>query len=132
MDVSIILTYVFGGTTLVSIATTVIFWKLFKRQKLAETKAAEEDTEAKNLQNETSKLDLGDRYIESIIKLEDTFKGNTAAVDRLSGKIDKVLTEQERHNRILGAIRSYLNGDFDAWLQEHGITLESTIDNELN
>lgn len=132
MDLSIILTYVFGSTTLVSIATTVIFWKLFKRQKVAETKAAEEDTEAKNLQNETSKLDLGDRYIESIIKLEDTFKGNTAAVDRLSGKIDKVLTEQERHNRILGAIKAYLNGDFDAWLQEHGITLESSIDNELN
>lgn len=124
MDLSIILTYVFGGTTLVSIATTFIFWKLFKRQKVAETKSVEEDTEAKNLQNESSKLDLGDRYIESIIKLEDTFKGNTAAVDRLSEKIDRVLTEQERHNRLLDAIKAYLNGGFDAWLNEHGIKFE--------
>lgn len=124
MDLSPILTYVFGGTTLVSIATTFIFWKLFKRQKLAETKSAEEDTEAKNLQNESSKLDLGDRYIESIIKLEDTFKGNTAAVDRLSNKIDRVLTEQERHNRLLDAIKAYLNGGFDKWLSEHGINFD--------
>lgn len=130
MDLSIILTYVFGGTTLVSIATTFIFWKLFKRQKVAETKAVEEDTEAKNLQNESSKLDLGDRYIESIIKLEDTFKGNTAAVDRLSDKIDRVLTEQERHNRILSAIKAYLNGDFDKWLKSHGITLDGIMDSD--
>lgn len=129
MDVSLILSYVFGGTTLVSAGTTFIFWKLFKRQKVAETKAAEEDTEAKNIQNEASKLDLGDRYIESIIKLEDTFKSNTAAVDRLSEKIDKVLTEQERHNKLLDAIKAYLNGGFDAWLKEHGIDF---LDNKQN
>ena len=129
MEVSLILSYVFGGTTLVSIVTSVIFWKLFKRQKVAETKGAEEDTEAKNLQNESSKLDLGDRYIESIIKLEDTFKGNTAALSRLSEKIDRVLTEQERHNRLLDAIKAYLNGGFDAWLKEHGIDF---LDNKQN
>lgn len=125
-----VLAYVFGGTTLTTLITFFVYWRLNKRQKVAETKGVEEDTEAKSIQNESSKLDLGDRYIESIIKLEDTFKGNTAAVDRLSDKIDRVLTEQERHNRILSAIKAYLNGDFDKWLRNHGITLDGIMDSD--
>lgn len=121
MNVSGILAYVFGGTSMVSIISFFIYWRWNRRQKVAEVKASEEDTEAKNIQNETSKLDLGDRYIESIIKLEDTFKSNTAAVDRLSEKIDRALSEQERHNRLLAAIKAYLNGGFDKWLKEHGM-----------
>lgn len=125
-----VLAYVFGGTTITTLITFVVYWRLNKRQKVAETKGVEEDTEAKSIQNESSKLDLGDRYIESIIKLENTFKGNTAAVDRLSDKIDRVLTEQERHNRILSAIKAYLNGDFDKWLKSHGITLDGIMDSD--
>lgn len=125
-----VLAYVFGGTTLTTLITFFVYWRLNKRQKVAETKGVEEDTEAKSIQNESSKLDLGDRYIESIIKLENTFKGNTAAVDRLSDKIDRVLTEQERHNRILSAIKAYLNGDFDKWLRNHGITLDGIMDSD--
>ena len=127
MDIALILAYVFGGTSMVTIVSFFIYWRWNRRQKIAEVKGTEEDTEAKSIANESSKLDLGDRYLESIVKLEDTFRGNTAAVDRLSEKIDRVLTEQERHNRLLGAIKAYLNGGFDAWLQEHGITLEDTI-----
>lgn len=127
MDITLILTYVFGGTSLVTIISFFIYWRWNRRQKIAEVKGTEEDTEAKSIANESSKLDLGDRYLESIVKLEDTFRGNTAAVDRLSEKIDRVLTEQERHNRLLSAIKAYLNGGFDAWLKEHGITLDDTI-----
>lgn len=125
-----VLAYVFGGTTLTTLITFFVYWRLNKRQKVAETKGVEEDTEAKSIANENSKIDLGDRYLESIVKLEDTFKGNTAAVDRLSDKIDRVLTEQERHNRILSAIKAYLNGDFDKWLRNHGITLDGIMDSD--
>ena len=125
-----VLAYVFGGTTLTTLITFFVYWRLNKRQKVAETKGVEEDTEAKSIANENSKIDLGDRYLESIVKLEDTFKGNTAAVDRLSDKIDRVLTEQERHNRILSAIKAYLNGDFDKWLKSHGITLDGIMDSD--
>lgn len=125
-----VLAYVFGGTTLTTLITFFVYWRLNKRQKVAEVKGTEEDTEAKSIANENSKIDLGDRYIESIIKLEDTFKSNTAAVDRLSDKIDRVLTEQERHNRILSAIKAYLNGDFDKWLRNHGITLDGIMDSD--
>ena len=127
MDITLILTYVFGGTSLVTIISFFIYWRWNRRQKIAEVKGTEEDTEAKNIQNEASKLDLGDRYIESIIKLEDTFKSNTAAVDRLSDKIDRALSEQERHNRLLAAIKAYLNGGFDAWLKEHGMDYDNRI-----
>lgn len=125
-----VLAYIFGGTTITTLITFFVYWRLNKRQKVAETKGVEEDTEAKSIANENSKIDLGDRYIESIIKLETTFKDNTAAVDRLSDKIDRVLTEQERHNRILSAIKAYLNGDFDKWLRNHGITLDGIMDSD--
>lgn len=125
-----VLAYVFGGTTLTTLITFFVYWRLNKRQKVAETKGVEEDTEAKSIANENSKIDLGDRYLESIVKLEDTFKGNTAAVDRLSDKIDRVLTEQDRHNRILSAIKAYLNGDFDKWLKNHGITIDGIMDSD--
>ena len=128
--VASVLAYIFGGTTLTTLITFFVYWRLNKRQKVAETKGVEEDTEAKSIANENSKIDLGDRYLESIVKLEDTFKGNTAAVDRLSDKIDRVLTEQERHNRILSAIKAYLNGDFDKWLKSHGITLDGIMDSD--
>lgn len=116
-----VLAYIFGGTTLTTLITFFVYWRLNKRQKVAETKGVEEDTEAKSIQNESSKLDLGDRYIDSILKLQSTFEVNTSAVKELTDKIDRVLDEQGRISRLVEYIRLYLNGEFDAWLKNNNL-----------
>lgn len=124
MEVTTVLTYVFGSTSVVSIVSFFIYYKLNRKQKTAEVAGIEEDTEEKNIANEKSKIELGDRYLQSIVKLEDTFKGNTEAVNKLADKIERVLDEQERHNRVLNAIRGYLDGNFEKWLAENEIKID--------
>lgn len=120
------LAYIFGGTTITTLIAFFVYWRLNKRQKVAEVKGAEEDTEAKTIQNESSKLDLGDRYIESILKLQNTFENNTTVVKELADKIDRVLDAQTRTARLVEYMRLYLDGPFDEWLKNNGFTNEDT------
>ena len=128
MEWTEILNYIFGGTSIVGLATTLIFWSKSKRAKEAETVTAESnaqqsksEAEQADIATQMQKIELGNKYmkdtldmVELVKKLLDRSDGNQ---EKMMQKLDTLAEQNKKQDGLLTDIVTYLNGDFQEFLQ---------------
>ena len=128
MEWTEILNYIFGGTSLVGLVTTLIFWSKSKRAKEAETVTAESnaqqsksEAEQADIATQMQKIELGNKYMKDTLDMVELVK---KSLDRSDGnqekmmlKLDTLAEQNKKQDGLLTDIVSYLNGDFQEFLQ---------------
>lgn len=127
MELTEILNYIFGGTSLVGLATTFIFWSKSKRAKEAETVTAESnaqqsksEAEQADIETQKQKIDLGNKYIEDTFKtvemMKDLLNRSDGNQEKMMRKLDTLAEQNKKQDGLLTDIVTYLNGDFQEFL----------------
>ena len=120
MDWTEILNWVFGGTSLVGLATTIIFWNKSKRKEEAETQKSESEAEQADIETQKQKIDLGNKYIEDTFKtvemMKDLLNRSDGNQEKMMRKLDTLAEQNKKQDGLLTDIVSYLNGDFQEFL----------------
>lgn len=121
MEWTEILNWVFGGTSLVSIATTVIFWNKSKRKEEAETQKTESEAEQADIETQKQKIDLGNKYIEDTFKtvemMKDLLNRSDGNQEKMMRKLDTLAEQNKKQDGLLTDIVTYLNGEFQEFMQ---------------
>lgn len=127
MELSEILNWVFGGTSLAGLATTLIFWSKSKRAKEAETVTAESnakqsvsEAEQADIATQVQKIDLGNKYIEDTFKtvemMKDLLNRSDGNQEKMMRKLDTLSEQNKKQDGLLTDIVTYLNGDFQEFI----------------
>ena len=119
MELPVLLSYIFGGTSLVSIALFFIYFRQNKRLKNNEV--SQSDTKTQKEQ-----IDLGMQFIESANKAAEIIQQATqktdSKIDALSQRIETKMTgitrNQTSMNKKLKLIEQYLNGGFKQYVED--------------
>jgi hypothetical protein len=128
MELTEILNWVFGGTSLVGVITTFIFWSKSKRAKEAETVTAESnakqsvsEAEQADIETQKQKIDLGNKYIEDTFKtvemMKDLLNRSDGNQEKMMLKLDTLTEQNKKQDGLLTDIVTYLNGDFQEFLK---------------
>lgn len=134
MEISEILNWIFGGTSILGAITTFIFWSKTKRAKEAETVTAESnakqsvsEAEQADIATQTQKIELGNKYIEDTLKMVELVK---QALDKGEGNQERIIEKLDDHGKkldkqdarmdsmesLMGNVVNYLNGGFQEYL----------------
>ena len=120
MECTEILNYIFGGTSLVGFVTTIIFWNKSKRKEEAETQKTESEAEQADIETQKQKIDLGNKYIEDTFKtvemMKDLLNRSDGNQEKMMRKLDTLAEQNKKQDGLLTDIVSYLNGDFQEFL----------------
>ena len=120
MEWTKILNWVFGGTSLVGLATTLIFWNKSKRKEEAETQKTESEAEQADIETQKRKIDLGNKYIEDTFKtvemMKDLLNRSDGNQEKMMRKLDTLAEQNKKQDGLLTDIVTYLNGDFQDFL----------------
>jgi Flp pilus assembly protein TadB len=120
MELTEILNWVFGGTSLVGLATTLIFWNKSKRKEEAETQKTESEAEQADIETQKQKIDLGNKYIEDTFKtvemMKDLLNRSDGNQEKMMRKLDTLAEQNKKQDGLLTDIVTYLNGDFQDFL----------------
>lgn len=121
MELTEILNYIFGGTSLVGLVTTVIFWSKSKRKEEAETQKSESEAEQADIETQKQKIDLGNKYIEDTFKtvemMKDLLNRSDGNQEKMMHKLDTLAEQNRKQDGLLTDIVTYLNGDFQKFLK---------------
>ena len=117
MELPVLLSYIFGGTSLVSIALFFIYFK--ENKKLKNNEVSQSDTKTQSEQ-----INLGKQFIESASKAADIIQQATqntdSKIDALSERIEAKMTVMSRNqtsmNKKLKMMEKYLNGNYQEFL----------------
>ena len=117
MEIPVLLSYIFGGTSLVSIALFFIYFRQNKRLKNNEV--SQSDTKTQKEQ-----IDLGMQFIESANKAAEIIQQATQntdnKIDALSQRIETKMSVMSRNqtsmNKKLKMMEKYLNGNYQEFL----------------
>ena len=123
MDLSEILNYVLGGTTVVSIVVFFIFWQENKKMKKAEADKSESEADQADIETQMKKIELGNKYMEDTVKMVEMVKqsldiGNENQRTMIQ-KLDALSEQNDKQDALLTDIVTYLNGDFQKYREEH-------------
>lgn len=139
-----ILGFLFGGTSIGGIITSVLFFKANKKLKENEVKSSSADVEEKEINNDDKQIDLGKKYLESTLEItqrmqemmlnsnkerdeywakqEETMNELRGLVGNLNDKVDnldKRVTKLDNQvvslTEEVGQVSGFLNGDFADW-----------------
>jgi Flp pilus assembly protein TadB len=120
MELTEILNWVFGGTSLVGLATTLIFWNKSKRKEEAETQKTESEAEQADIETQKQKIDLGNKYIEDTFKtvemMKDLLNRSDGNQEKMMRKLDTLAEQNKKQDGLLTDIVTYLNGEFQDFL----------------
>ena len=127
MELTEILNWVFGGTSLVGVATTLIFWSKSKRAKEAETVTAESnaqqsksEAEQADIATQMQKIELGNKYMKDTLEMVELVKKSLDRSDgnqeKMMRKLDTLAEQNKKQDGLLTDIVSYLNGGFQEFL----------------
>ena len=92
MDWGLILGFVFGGTSIGGIITSIIFFKANKKLKENEVKSSSADVEEKEINNDDKQIDLGKKYLENTLEMTQRMHEMMLASDK---KRDETWARQE-------------------------------------
>ena len=127
MEWTEILNYIFGGTSLVGLVTTLIFWSKSKRAKEAETVTAESnaqqsksEAEQADITTQMQKIELGNKYMKDTLEMVELVKKSLDRSDgnqeKMMRKLDTLAEQNKKQDGLLTDIVIYLNGDFQEFL----------------
>lgn len=141
MDWNLILGFIFGGTSIGGVITSIIFFKANKKLKENEVKSSSADVEEKEINNDDKQIDLGKKYLESTLEItqrmqemmlnsnkerdeywakqEETMNELRGLVGNLNDKVDnldKRVTKMDNQvvslTEEVGQMGDFLNGEF--------------------
>ena len=137
MELTEILNWVLGGTSLAGIVTSIVYFNKTRRIKESEAKQAESGAEQSDIETQKQKIDLGNKFIEDSLSLMEKIKqsqdkGNENQ-DRIIQQLESLADDSKEHGRKLDTldertdkmelrvsdIVTYLNGDFQDYLKRH-------------
>ena len=125
-NLSVILNYVFGGTTIIAIITFIVFWKQNKKLKDNEVKVSSADAQKQD-------IDLSDYFKDKMLKMMDEFserqkqgsENQQQMIDQMkelkeqNEKQDhtlvKLVERADKQERAMADMVEYMNGEY----QEH-------------
>lgn len=111
------LVYIFGGTSVVSIALFLIFFKQNRALKQQEVEKGSNEVNGGRIETEMSKIALGDKYLESIIeatnKLNSYQSDYKSGIDSLSESIDGIKSDVKSIKSEVTLMSIFLNGDYE-------------------
>lgn len=120
MELTELLNYIFGGTSLVGIVTTVIFWNKSKRKEEAETQKSESEAEQADIATQMQKIELGNKYMKDTLDMVELVKKSLDRSDgnqeKMMQKLDTLAEQNKKQDGLLTDIVIYLNGDFQKFL----------------
>ena len=120
MEWTEILNYIFGGTSIVVLATTVIFWNKSKRKEEAETQKSESEAEQADITTQMQKIELGNKYMKDTLEMVELVKKSLDRSDgnqeKMMRKLDTLAEQNKKQDGLLTDIVTYLNGDFQEFL----------------
>ena len=120
MEWTEILNWVFGGTSIVGLATTVIFWNKSKRKEEAETQKSESEAEQADITTQMQKIELGNKYMKDTLEMVELVKKSLDRSDgnqeKMMRKLDTLAEQNKKQDGLLTDIVTYLNGDFQEFL----------------
>lgn len=128
MEWTEILNYIFGGTSLVGLSTTLIFWSKSKRAKEAETVTAESnaqqsksEAEQADIETQMQKIELGNKYMKDTLEMVELVKKSLDRSDgnqeKMMRKLDTLAEQNKKQDGLLTDIVAYLNGGFQEFQQ---------------
>jgi hypothetical protein len=118
MEISEILNIVFGGTSVVGIVGWLVYRKQNKRLKDNEVKASDVDTQKQQI--ELAEL-YKDKVLELIGQVSEKQDSGNANQQKILDKLDTIDERVDKQEARLSDIVTYLNGDFQEFLQRnHG------------
>ena len=110
MELTEILTLVFGGTSLIGIVSAIVYRR--QNKKLKENEVKKDDVETQREQ-----INLAEEYMKKVMELSEMnyeqAKKNGTDNEEILKKIDAVAEEQKH-------IIMYLNGDYQEFLERNG------------
>lgn len=110
MELTEILTLVFGGTSLIGIISAIVYRR--QNKKLKENEVKKDDVETQREQ-----INLAEEYMKKVMELSEMnyeqAKKNGTDNEEILKKIDAVAEEQKH-------IIMYLNGDYQEFLERNG------------
>ena len=123
MDISTILTFVFGSTSLVGLVTSLIYRKQNKHLKDNEVKANDAEVIKAQINTQREQMNLGEDYMKKVMELSEmnyqqSLKNGKDNADIIA-KVDRIYTEQK-------SIVEYLNGDYQEYLKRKGEAIITT------
>ena len=120
MELTELLNYIFGGTSLIGIATTLIFWNKSKRKEEAETQKTESEAEQADIATQMQKIELGNKYMKDTLDMVELVKKSLDRSDgnqeKMMRKLDTLAEQNQKQDGLLTDIVTYLNGDFQEFL----------------
>lgn len=120
MELTELLNYIFGGTSLVGFATTLIFWNKSKRKEEAETQKSESEAEQADITTQMQKIELGNKYMKDTLGMVELVKKSLDRSDgnqeKMMRKLDTLAEQNKKQDGLLTDIVTYLNGDFQEFL----------------
>lgn len=146
MDWNLILGFVFGGTSLGGIITSIIFFKANKKLKESEVKQSEADVEEKQISNDKAQIDLGTTFLKETMEMtakvkemmlasdkeRDTYwRNQEKMLDKLTKSVSSAVTKITKVEKDVAAIKeeqrieiAYLNGDYKKFKEQMRQRLE--------
>lgn len=119
MEISVLLNYVFGATSVAGIVLFLIFFK--QNKKLKNNAVTQSDTKTQSEQ-----INLGMQFIEQSAKsvelIQQATQNTDTKIDALSQRIELKMTNMTRNqtsmNKKLKLIEQYLNGGFKQYVED--------------
>ena len=124
MDITEILAFVFGGTSLITLIEIVRYRKQDKRQREAEAKAKIKEREAEDAGTsaQAKQIDLADKYFDGMLammeKMRDSQERGTLNQDKMLEVLNGIDRRTDSMEVRISDIEAYLNGNYHAFLTE--------------
>lgn len=117
MELTVLLNYILGGTSLAGVIGTIVYYKHNKRLK--QNEVSQSDTKTQKEQ-----IDLGMQFIENSKKAVDMIQQTTQSIDDKINDMTKTITvkmsvmsrNQTSMNKKLKMMERYLNGNYQEFL----------------
>ncbi len=125
MDIAEILSFVFGGTSLVTLIEVVRYRKQDKRQREAEAKIKEMEADNSATDTQSRQIDLASKYYENMLSMMERMQGLKESQEKGNDNQSRMLEMLDNIDRRtdglsvkVGDIEAYLNGNYHSWLAD--------------
>ena len=111
-----ILTYIFGGTSVVSIILFLIFFRQNRLLKNHEVSKSANEVESGKIVNDMAQIDLGNKYLDGILEATEKLKTYQTdyknSIDSITENINEIKTDVKEIKKEQTLMSLYLNGKY--------------------